>query len=233
MRTGNPLRRAKFDERAISRGVALLLAILVQLTLITLFNHRRQRILQPPRAMILIRIAEQADASVAPPAQPVELTWLPERASVPSSKVREPASPPQPDAESSAPVQLDTGAIAAEAVAKLIEEENRRHLDGRKPFKLNEPTVPSIFTAPRHSFGDEEHDPATEETKIWHSENCYTLLQPPDPHAVELPLKFPTCMFTIGKPEPRGDLFEHLKKPKPLPEAKPGVPVELAYPEKE
>lgn len=38
---------------------------------------------------------------------------------------------------------------------------------------------------------------------------------------------YPRCMFQIGKLEPRGDLFEHLKKPKPLPEARPGVPMEL------
>jgi hypothetical protein len=40
-------------------------------------------------------------------------------------------------------------------------------------------------------------------------------------------------MFGIGKPEPRGDLFEHLRESKPLPQAKPGVPMELAYPKKE
>jgi hypothetical protein len=222
----------KFDEHAISRAVALLLAVAVQLALITLFNHRKQRILQPARTTILIRIAEQPAASDIPQAQRVELTRLPIRARVPSSEAPLSAPSTQIDPEPLAPMHFDTGSIAAEAVAKLIEEENRPHLDGRKPFKLNEPTVPSIFRDPRHSFGDQEHDPATEETKIWHNKNCYTLLQPPDPHAVELPLKFPTCMFPIGKPEPRGDLFEHLKKPEPLPEAKPGIPVELAHPER-
>ena len=35
------------------------------------------------------------------------------------------------------------------------------------------------------------------------------------------------CFFPIGKREPRGDLFEHLKKDRPLPELKEGTPGEL------
>lgn len=206
---------------------------MVQLALMTLFNQRKERALRPARAMLVVRIAEQPKASDPLPDLSVDLARSSIRASEPSNSAAFVAPTVQLPSESFPPTQFDTGAIAAEAVATIIEEENRRYLDGRKPFKLNEPKVPSIFGgAPRHSFGDEEHDPATEETKIWHSENCYTLLAPPDPYASELPLKFPTCMFSIGKREPRGDLFEHLKKPKPLPEAKPGVPMELAYPER-
>ena len=35
------------------------------------------------------------------------------------------------------------------------------------------------------------------------------------------------CLFNVGSREPRGDLFEHLKKDRPLPSPKEGVPIEL------
>jgi hypothetical protein len=212
----------------LSRAVALLLACAVQLALVTMFTQRRERTLPATKTMTLIRIAEQPDPRSEAAESRREPAALSKAVIAPSSS--SPVSVPSENAPRSAPLQIDTEAIAAAAVAKIIAEENRRHLDGRKPFQITEPTVPSVFEQPRRSLGDVEHDPASDVTTIWHSDDCFTLIKPKDPAGSSLP-NYRQCMFKIGKPEPRGDLFEHLRKPKPLPEAKPGVPVELAYPE--
>jgi hypothetical protein len=213
----------------IARSVALLLAFAVQLALIAMFSQRRERTLAPTKVMTLIRVAEQPDPSREVAKSAGELVRMSKRVIAPVSP--SPIPLPLENAAPSTPLELDTKVIAADAVAKIIEEEKRRHLDGRKPIKIAEPTVPSLFEPPRRSLGDVEHDPASDVTTIWHSENCFTLIMPKDPAGSSLP-NYRQCMFKIGKPEPRGDLFEHLRDPKPLPEAKPGVPVELAYPEK-
>ena len=214
----------------LSRGLALLLALAVQLALILMFNQRRERALTPTEALTLIEITEQSDSSVETAeisGEPVQVT---ESIVEPSSALPIPVPSESPPPRHRLR-ELDTQAIAARAVAKIIEEENRRHLDGRKPVQITEPAVPTIFEPPRRSLGDVEHDPASDTTTIWHSENCFTLLKPKTLAGPSMP-NYRQCMFGIGKPEPRGDLFEHLREPKPLPEAKPGVPVELAYPER-
>lgn len=217
----------KITSDALARMVALLAAISMQLVLLTLFNQRKERTVQPSRAMTLVRVSDRSKTSQPSSTEPRALT--PPRihgtvltSSAPSSR----STLPIPQAT----MQFDTQAIAAGAVAKIIAEENRRHLDGRKPLRISEPTTPSIFQSPRHSLGDVEHDPASQETKVWHNDNCLTLIKPKEASGSSLP-NYRRCMFAIGTPEPRGDLFEHLKKQKPLPEARPGVPVELAYPE--
>lgn len=213
----------------LSRGFALLLACAVQLVLISMFSQRRERTLIPTKAMTLIRISEQLDVPVETAESTDELIRLPDNIVEPSTRSR--IAVPSQSSPHYALLELDTKAIAADAVAKIIDEENRRHLDGRKPVVITEPTVPSLFEQPRRSLGDVEHDPASDTTTIWHSENCFTLIKPKVPAGPSLP-NYRQCMFGIGKPEPRGDLFEHLREPKPLPEAKPGVPMELAYPER-
>lgn len=214
----------------LARGVALLLALAVQLALTLMFSQRKERALSPTEALTLIQITEQIEPSVETAEisrEPVQVT---ERIIEPSSV----SLIPVPSESSPPPHRLrefDTQAIAARAVAKIIEEENRRHLDGRKPVTIIEPTVPSIFEQPRRSLGDVEHDPASDTTTVWHNENCFTLIKPKAAAGSSFP-NYRQCMFGIGKPEPRGDLFEHLREPKPLPEAKSGVPLELAYPER-
>ena len=214
----------------LSRGFALLLAFAVQLVLISMFSQRRERTLTPTEAMTLIQIAEQIDPSV----EIAEI--LGDHVQVTESIIESSSASPVPVASESPPPlhrlrELDTQAIAARAVAKIIEEENRRHLDGRKPVQITEPTVPTIFEPPRRSLGDVEHDPASDTTTIWHSVNCFTLMKPQVLAGSSLP-NYRQCMYGIGKPEPRGDLFEHLRAPRALPEPKPGVPAELAYPER-
>ncbi|HEY6641401.1 hypothetical protein [Povalibacter sp.] len=41
------------------------------------------------------------------------------------------------------------------------------------------------------------------------------------------------CTMPVGKREPRGDLFEHLKKDRPLPAPKAGTVAELPEPQEE
>ena len=213
-----------------SRGFALLLALAVQLLLISMFSQHRERSLTTSKAMTLIETAEQRYAPVEIAESFAEPVPLPE--SIIEPLARSPIAEPSERAPPTRTLRtLDKEVIAAQAVAKIIEEENRRHLDGRKPVTILEPTVPSIFEQPRRSLGDVEHDPASDTTTIWHSENCFTRIVPEAIAGPSFP-NYRQCMFGIGKPKPRGNLFEHLRAPKPLPEARPGVPVELAYPER-
>ena len=213
-----------------SRSFALLIALAVQLLLISMFSQRRERSLINTKSMTLIEIAKQPDAPVEIVGGFTEPVPLPARIPQPST----PSTTPEPLA-SAAPSnslrELNTQAIAARAVAKIIEEESRRHLNGRKPVTITAPPVPSMFEQPRHSLGDVEHDPASDITTVWHSDNCFTRIVPKAVAGSSLP-NYRQCMFAIGKREPRGDLFEHLREPKPLPEAKPGVPIESAYSER-
>ena len=212
-----------------SRSGALLLALAVQVALLSMFSQRRERSLINTKSMTLIEIKKQPNAPIETLEGSADSVRLPVSIIAPSTS--SPILEPFESALPSALQELDTEVIAARAVAKIIEEENRRHLDGRKPVTITEPTVPSIFEKPRRSLGDVEHDPASDTTTVWHSENCFTRIVPKDPAGSSLP-NYRQCMFGLGKPEPRGDLFEHLREPKPLPEAKPGVPRELAYPER-
>lgn len=71
---------------------------------------------------------------------------------------------------------------------------------------------------PRHKFGesdvDEQRNPI-----LWLSDHCWLrprnfAAQPDDPFA-KVPMTF--CSFPFGKREPRGDLFDHLRKTPPVP----------------
>ena len=78
----------------------------------------------------------------------------------------------------------------------------------RSPFK----------PPPKHKAGEVGED-ALENPVVWLSGNCYLRLEnrkapPGDPFA-QIPMTL--CVFPVGKLEPKGDLFEHLRKPKPLP----------------
>lgn len=85
-----------------------------------------------------------------------------------------------------------------------------------------EPAVkqpPSPFAPPpRHKYGevdvDEQKNPI-----LWLSEHCWLRprnlrAEPGDPFA-NISMSF--CSFALGKKEPRGNLFEHLRKEPPVP----------------
>ena len=223
-------------DQLFVRLAAALLAIALHVVAIPFFNMRREREPRKERAMTLVRVAEHREAPKSRPARPANPPVSSGGSVRQPTEISNPAvSPAPPLSESSVTENFDTEKIAARAIGKLMREEGYRHLDGRKPVTVNEPIPPSIFDKPRRAPGDIDHDSVQGSTYIWHSENCYTLLEFPtlkDPNQIIGAPNPPMCQFGFGEREPRDDLFEHLKKTKPLPEAKPGVPIELAYPEK-
>lgn len=78
----------------------------------------------------------------------------------------------------------------------------------RSPFK----------PPPKHKAGEVGED-ALENPVVWLSENCYLRFEnrklPLDDPFRSIPMTL--CVFPVGKLEPKGDLFEHLRKPQPLP----------------
>ena len=78
----------------------------------------------------------------------------------------------------------------------------------RSPFK----------PPPKHKPGELGED-ALENPVLWLSDNCYIRFEnrklPLDDPFRSIPMSL--CTFPVGKLEPKGDLFEHLRKPQPLP----------------
>jgi hypothetical protein len=143
-----------------------------------------------------------------------------------------PSLAPSQAASSGPKIDWPTSAALAaqDAVAKKLREEGYRNFGPRKLPSV-EPDVPSMFVDPKHKAGDIDDDQLNGVTRIYHSEHCFTQLD--FPTLKNLPqsgdgllsskANLPRCIYSIGKPEPSGDLFEHLKKTRPLPELKPGT----------
>lgn len=139
------------------------------------------------------------------------------------------ASPPQP---ALAPLALPSEATAptgsamappdwkqsgADAAADAARKEYRAL--GPRPIDPQVKAPRSPFKPPpKHKHGELGED-ALENPVLWLSENCYVRfenrqLSLDDPFR-SIPMTL--CTFPVGKLEPKGDLFEHLRKPRPLP----------------
>ncbi|MFC4311350.1 hypothetical protein ACFPN2_19785 [Steroidobacter flavus] len=107
-----------------------------------------------------------------------------------------------------------SGADAAADAAR----DNYRTL-GPPPKEPQVKLPPSPFAGPpRHKFAETDED-SLRNPILWLSEHCYMRprdlqAQPGDPFG-EVPMTF--CSFSLGKKQARGDLFEHLRKPQPVP----------------
>jgi len=131
------------------------------------------------------------------------------------------AAPPQADdvqpltiRASRLPVDWDANAeLAAQAaIDAVMREESYRSFGFPRKHELpEEEEPPSIFEEPGHEFGQEGVD-AFGKPVVWLNKRCYQELEKSDD-----PLRSPRTMCTwgVGKREPRGDLFDHIKKRKP------------------
>jgi hypothetical protein len=134
------------------------------------------------------------------------------------------------------PRQIDWSANATYHARKAVEAaavERYRNLGARRPGPPPEPEVPSLFEAKPDVAGEIGED-INGDPVLRLSEHCYQELEKPVPTARDYVDPRPLlqkCLFPIGKREPRGDLFEHLKRDRPLPQPKPGATAEL--PERE
>ena len=103
-----------------------------------------------------------------------------------------------------------------DAVAGIIRNEGYRAPGPREPSGLREERLPAAPFEPRpqHKLGDTGEN-ALGDTVVWHSKSCYTVLEPAfntfGQQGVKRDGQF-MCIMPVGKEEPRGDLFDHLKK---------------------
>jgi hypothetical protein len=102
------------------------------------------------------------------------------------------------------------------AVAGIVRNEGYRALGPRESTGLREEELPAspFEPPPQHKFGDTGEN-ALGDTVVWHSKSCYTVLEPAfntqGQHGVKRDGQF-MCIMPVGKEEPRGDLFEHIRK---------------------
>lgn len=104
----------------------------------------------------------------------------------------------------------------ANAAADAARKEYRALGPRPEEPKTKMPRSPFKQQRPEHKFGDAGED-VQENPVVWLSENCYVLLEnrkakPDDPFA-NIPMTL--CKYRGSKA--RGDLFDHLRKPQPLP----------------
>ncbi|WP_129776889.1 hypothetical protein [Peristeroidobacter soli] len=207
-----------YDERASRPAI---LAVVVGAHLTAFFIEWPQKRVTdsgywgPPRSIVLIPAQPREQrppppltmapvtGAITPPPQPgLAPLDLPSEAAAPSGSAMAP-----PDWK-----QSGTDA-AADAASR-----NYRALGPRAEApKIKIPRSP-FKPPPKHKRGELGED-ALENPVLWLSENCYIRFE-----NRKLPLDDPfrttpmtLCTFPVGKLEPKGDLFEHLRKPQAVP----------------
>ncbi len=101
---------------------------------------------------------------------------------------------------------------ARSAIDAVVREEGYRSFGFPRQRELpGEEELPSIFEEPRHEFGEAGVD-AFGKPVVWLGGGCYQELDKSDDPLRD---RRTMCVLGVGKREPRGDLFDHIKKRKP------------------
>lgn len=212
------------EGRTITRGAIALVVVVLHSMLVVFFWKLRTSAMGPAtddRFVIWLRPADDNAQKVEPPppSEP-EVTQAAPVLIVPVA----PASPVAPEPSSDAPpVNWSTNAaFHAKRAVEAANGDGHRNLGQRKPGPAPEVGPPTLFEAEENVRGQEADD-VNGDPIVRLNKYCYQELEKRLPTARDYvdprPL-LPKCMFPIGSPEPRGDLFEHLKKERPLPEPK-------------
>ena len=182
--------------------------------------------------LLLVSIPERNRVESPPTDREPALSPIERRASRANEartvEVDEPQSEPQPRGA----INWRANAVrSAEVVAEAGRQEGYRRFGPRKPQPQDEAIAPSIFKEPpKHKLGEEGSD-AHGDPVVWISDNCYTTLDKRVQTARDwikagpgnfAPAEF-ECMFSVGRREPDGTLFEHIKKPEEPPLPKQGT----------
>lgn len=168
-----------------------------------------------PRSTVLIPMQPQERPSRPP------LTFAPVPAAITSppppglAPTNFPSETAAPTGSSMAPPDWKQSGMdaAADAAGK-----NYRALGPRAEEPKIKASRSPFKPPPKHKHGELGED-ALENPVVWLSEHCYVRLEnrkapPGDPFA-NIPMTL--CSFPVGKLEPKGDLFEHLRKQQPPP----------------
>ncbi|HEY5808422.1 MAG TPA: hypothetical protein VIT67_10665 [Povalibacter sp.] len=217
---------------AIARTVALGIAVGGHVLLIALIWNARRIPYHEDDLPDTVAVWLRVDHPILPPSNPVTASEPPAVAT-PHRAEHAAAIPQQAgttEAVTAPPQQINWGAQAAYKAKKTVEDsvtDSYRNFGPRKPGAPDEPQPPVLIEEEKSAFGEEGTD-VHGDPVVRLSEHCYQELE----RTVQTVRDYPglsqapqvKCFFPIGKPEPRGDLFEHLKRERPLIPPKNGVP---------
>jgi hypothetical protein len=205
------------DEDRAARPAIFTVVVAAHLAaLLVPWNERSRRIDSATRGTLLL-IPQHTDLVLQRSRDPtVELSVV--NVDAPSQPSLAPVDVPGESAPTgSAMAPPDWKQSGADAAADAARKEYRAlgPRPGEPAVKL--PTSP-FAPPPRHKYGEADVDELRNPI-LWLSEHCWLrprnfAAQPGDPFAT-VPMTF--CSYPFGKKEPRGDLFEHLRKTPPVP----------------
>jgi hypothetical protein len=172
----------------------------------------RVRELQRPRETE--RVQERSRERIPPVAErapPVNQSSVPESSA--------PITPPAPRA-------IDWHANAVRSAQVIVQGsldgKSRSFGSPRQPERPARPPQSVFGPGPKHRAGDVGSD-TYDDPVVWINDHCYKELEKPVPTARDFFRIMPLvkCMWPIGKREPKGKLFEHIRKPEepPAPQA--------------
>lgn len=183
-------------------------------------------------SLTLVNLEQRARREPQPQREPDEpaprLRNMPPQAASASSSSDE----SMPQAETS-PRVIDWRANAlrsAEVVAAGSVKERYRSFGPKRTKAVDEPAVPSVFgDGPKHELGDIGGDPR--EPIVWLGDRCFLELEKPVQTARDwvvagsgfFAMPIMRCMNSLGRSEPNGKLFEHIKKREEPPVPKAGT----------
>ena len=198
---------------AVSRAGAFSIVVLLHVAVIAASWQRLSIQRKNQHFLTWVDIEPRADV---PPPEPERAPPVFER-DIRMPARRDPAVDPVSPAISAAPTdwRMSGETAATAAVAAILSREGHRALGPNERPRPESSTPESIFERPRRKAGDIDVDPAQGRTLIWHNEHCYTELKFPTIKESNAPVGMPSppkCMAPIGKRQPRGDLFEEMKK---------------------
>lgn len=203
------------DDRAM-RPAILAAVIGAHLAVLLIPWEERSRATDGSTSSTLLLIPERVDLVLLASRDPtVKLSAM--NVDAPSQPTLAPMHLPTETPTGSAMAPPDWKQSGADAAADAARD-NYRAL-GPRPEEPAVKLPPSPFAPPpRHKFGEQDVDELRNPI-LWLSEHCWLrprnfAAQPDDPFAT-IPMTF--CSFPFGKKEPRGDLFEHLRKTPPVP----------------
>jgi hypothetical protein len=224
----------RWDQHAKARCAIVCVVLGAHGLFALLLSQARQgvRRSQDDNHLIWLRLESPRELPSPPPPPPTPQARERVRESEPAT-LPTPALPASSEPSDDVPRQIDwTAAAAGEArrAAQGGDANGYRSFGPRKPGAPPQEDAPTIFEAPKHVRGEESVD-AFGDPIVWLNDHCYKELPRLITTARDLPAERPLaafkCQFAAGKSAPRTDLFDSLKRDRPLPAPKPGSAIEL------
>ena len=223
----------RWDQHAMSRWAIVCVVLGAHgLFALLLSQVRQARRSQDDNHLIWLRLESPREQPSPPPPPPTPQARERVRESAPAT-LPAPALPAPSEPADTAPRQIDWAAAAAGEARRAAQGDDANGYRSFGPRKHGAPPevgAPTIFEAPKHQLGEQGVD-AFGDPIVWLTEHCYKELPRLITTARDLPAERPLalfkCQYVAGKSAPRTDLFDSLKRDRPLPAPKPGSAIEL------